>query len=140
MTVLIRTHVASFSSNTNTMVIMADIDEIPARHTVNLLKNCDFGASIHLQLRDHLYRFVPPPLLKMNHLTAVLKALNGILVLLAGVRVLPYGIKIVITGIQRVGNVFLPMRVGIVAIVSEPFQNTSSKWKDSLMLIASLVV
>jgi hypothetical protein len=76
----------------------------------------------------------------MNHLTAVLKALNGILVLPAGVRVLRYGIKIVITGIQRVGSVSLPMRVGTVAIASEPFQNTSSKWQDSLMLIASLVV
>ena len=58
MTMLIRNHVRSFSSNTKTMVIMADLDEIPARHSVNLLKNCDFGSSIHLQLRDYLYRFV----------------------------------------------------------------------------------
>jgi beta-1,4-mannosyl-glycoprotein beta-1,4-N-acetylglucosaminyltransferase len=58
MTVLIRSHISSFSSNTNTMVVMADLDEIPARHSINLLKNCDFGSSIHLQLRDYLYRLV----------------------------------------------------------------------------------
>ena len=58
MTMLIRSHITSFSSNRKTMVIMADIDEIPARHSVDLLKNCDFGTSIHLQLRDYLYRFV----------------------------------------------------------------------------------
>jgi beta-1,4-mannosyl-glycoprotein beta-1,4-N-acetylglucosaminyltransferase len=58
MTMLIRSHITRFSSNTNTMVVMSDIDEIPAHHSVNLLKNCDFGSSIHLQLRDYLYRFV----------------------------------------------------------------------------------
>ena len=55
------------------------------------------------------------------------KALNGILVSLAGVQVQQSGIKTVITGIQRVGNAFLPMRVGTVAIASDPFPNTSSK-------------
>jgi len=57
MTMLIRNHITSFSSNAKTMVVMSDVDEIPARHTVNLLKNCDFGTSIHLQLRDYLYSF-----------------------------------------------------------------------------------
>ena len=57
---LIRSHISSFSSNTKTMVVMADLDEIPARHSINLLKNCDFGSSIHFQLRDYLYRFVHP--------------------------------------------------------------------------------
>ena len=55
------------------------------------------------------------------------KALNGILVSLAGVRVQPSGIKTVITGIQRVGNAFLLMRAGTVAIASDPFLNMSSK-------------
>jgi hypothetical protein len=55
------------------------------------------------------------------------KALNGILVSLAGERVQQFGIKTVITGIQRVENAFLPMRVGTVAIASDPFLNTSSK-------------
>jgi len=57
MTMLIRNHITRFSSNTKTMVVMADLDEIPAHHSVNLLKNCDFGSSIHLQLRDYLYSF-----------------------------------------------------------------------------------
>ncbi len=57
MTGLIRTHVATFSANTQTIVFMSDLDELPARHTVDLLKNCDFGPSIHLQLRDYLYRY-----------------------------------------------------------------------------------
>jgi beta-1,4-mannosyl-glycoprotein beta-1,4-N-acetylglucosaminyltransferase len=60
MTMLIRSHITSFPSNTKTMVVMADLDEIPASHSINLLKNCDFGSSIHLQLRDYLYRFVHP--------------------------------------------------------------------------------
>ena len=55
------------------------------------------------------------------------KVLNGILVSLAGVRVQQSGIKTVITAIQRVENAFLPMRVGTVAIASDPFPNTSSK-------------
>ena len=59
MTGLIRTHVATFSANTQTIVFMSDLDELPARHTVDLLKNCDFGPSIHLQLRDYLYRYAP---------------------------------------------------------------------------------
>ena len=58
MTMLIRHHITRFPSNTKTMVVMADLDEIPARHSINLLKNCDFGSSIHLQLRDYLYRLV----------------------------------------------------------------------------------
>ena len=45
-----------------------------------------------------------------------LKALNGISVSLVGVRAQQSGIKTVITGTQRVGNAFLPMRVGTVAI------------------------
>ncbi|KJA28953.1 glycosyltransferase family 17 protein [Hypholoma sublateritium FD-334 SS-4] len=57
MTGLIRSHVATFAPNTLTIVFMSDLDELPARHTVDLLKNCDFGPSIHLQLRDYLYSF-----------------------------------------------------------------------------------
>lgn len=56
MTGLIRSHVATFAPNAQTIVFMSDLDEFPARHTVDLLKNCDFGPSIHLQLRDYLYR------------------------------------------------------------------------------------
>lgn len=39
------------------MILMADLDEIPASHTVRMLRSCDFGTSVHLQLRDFLYRY-----------------------------------------------------------------------------------
>jgi beta-1,4-mannosyl-glycoprotein beta-1,4-N-acetylglucosaminyltransferase len=58
MTVHIRTRIADFAAGTQTLVIMSDLDEIPSRHTVDLLRTCDFGKSIHLQLRDFLYRCV----------------------------------------------------------------------------------
>ncbi|KAF8176521.1 glycosyltransferase family 17 protein [Pholiota molesta] len=51
MTGLIRTHVLTLTGDAKPIVLMSDLDEIPARHTVDLLKNCDFGPSIHLQLR-----------------------------------------------------------------------------------------
>lgn len=134
MSILIRNHINGLSSNAKPnakiMVVMADLDEIPAHHTVSLLKNCDFGSSIHLQLRDYLYRFVQSILrfnIKVNMLNGFSIALNGTLVSLAGVRVQQSGIKTVITGIQRVENAFLPMRVGTVAIASDLFLNTSSK-------------
>lgn len=57
MTALIRSHLHTLPTNTKPLVIMSDLDEIPARHTVNLLKHCDFGESIHLQLRDFMYSF-----------------------------------------------------------------------------------
>ncbi|RDB25320.1 Beta-1,4-mannosyl-glycoprotein 4-beta-N-acetylglucosaminyltransferase [Hypsizygus marmoreus] len=57
MTALLRTHIRTLPQNTQTLVLMSDIDEIPARHTVELLKTCDFGSSIHLQLRNFLYSF-----------------------------------------------------------------------------------
>jgi len=57
MTMLVKSHITNFSPGTKSLVLMSDLDEIPARHTVDLLKNCDFGASIHLQLRDYLYSF-----------------------------------------------------------------------------------
>lgn len=74
MTMFIRNYIARFSSITNTMVVMSDVDEIPARHTVDLLKNCDFGASIHLQLRDYLYRFVRSILCFMIELLMVVQS------------------------------------------------------------------
>ncbi|KAF5322029.1 hypothetical protein D9619_001950 [Psilocybe cf. subviscida] len=57
MTVLIQSHISDFAAGTQTLVIMSDLDEIPSRHTVDLLKTCEFGKSIHLQLRDFLYSF-----------------------------------------------------------------------------------
>jgi len=57
MTTLIKSQISRFPSNTKSLVLMSDLDEIPARHTVDLLKNCEFGDSLHLQLRDYLYSF-----------------------------------------------------------------------------------
>jgi beta-1,4-mannosyl-glycoprotein beta-1,4-N-acetylglucosaminyltransferase len=58
MSGLIRQQMLKFPSSSKSLVIMSDIDEIPSRHTIQLLKTCDFGDSIHLQLRNFLYRCV----------------------------------------------------------------------------------
>lgn len=40
------------------LLIMSDVDEIPSRHTINLLRWCDDIPDIlHLQLRNYLYSF-----------------------------------------------------------------------------------
>ncbi|KAJ6495702.1 glycosyltransferase family 17 protein [Mycena vitilis] len=57
MTTMLRSHMAEFLPETQSLVIMSDIDEIPAAHTIQLLRTCDFGQSIHLQLRNYLYSF-----------------------------------------------------------------------------------
>lgn len=57
MTTLLRSHIGGLPSGTQSVVLMSDIDEIPSQHTVELLKACDFGTSIHLQLRNFLYSF-----------------------------------------------------------------------------------
>jgi len=57
MTELLRSHIRALPSDSQTLVLMSDIDEIPSSHTVALLKACDFGPSIHLQLRNFLYSF-----------------------------------------------------------------------------------
>ncbi|KAK1232157.1 hypothetical protein PQX77_004705 [Marasmius sp. AFHP31] len=55
MTSLLNAHIAQYPS-TDSLVIMSDVDEIPSAHTIRLLKYCDFGRSIHLQLRNYVYR------------------------------------------------------------------------------------
>ncbi|KAJ6576846.1 glycosyltransferase family 17 protein [Mycena sp. CBHHK59/15] len=57
MTKLLHAHMTEFIPDTQSLVIMADIDEIPSAHTIELLRTCDFGLSIHLQLRNYLYSF-----------------------------------------------------------------------------------
>jgi beta-1,4-mannosyl-glycoprotein beta-1,4-N-acetylglucosaminyltransferase len=57
MTTLLRSHFRDLPQ-TKILVLMSDIDEIPSSHTMALLKACDFGQSIHLQLRNFLYRYV----------------------------------------------------------------------------------
>jgi len=56
MTGLLRSHIAQYPTR-QVLVHMADVDEIPASHTLALLKACDFGPAIHLQLRDYIYSF-----------------------------------------------------------------------------------
>ncbi|KAJ7287271.1 glycosyltransferase family 17 protein [Mycena rebaudengoi] len=47
----------NYFPNAQSLVMMTDIDELPAAHTVRLLKACDFGPAIHLQLRNYIYSF-----------------------------------------------------------------------------------
>lgn len=58
MTVLLRSHIAQSAPGREVIVHMSDVDEIPSSHTLSLLKACDFGSAIHLQLRDYIYRYV----------------------------------------------------------------------------------
>lgn len=57
MTQLLRTTISDLRTDAEVLVIMSDVDEIPSRHTISLLQACDFGHSIHLQLRNFLYRY-----------------------------------------------------------------------------------
>ncbi|KAF8747036.1 Glycosyltransferase family 17, partial [Rhizoctonia solani] len=42
------------------LVIMSDVDEIPAAHTIALVKKCAFPRVLHLQLRNYVYSFEWP--------------------------------------------------------------------------------
>lgn len=42
------------------LVIMSDVDEIPAAHTIKLVKACTFPKVLHLQLRNYVYSFEWP--------------------------------------------------------------------------------
>ncbi|KAF9522569.1 glycosyltransferase family 17 protein [Crepidotus variabilis] len=57
MSGLIMLTMDTFPTESQTMVIMSDVDEIISKHTINLLRSCDFGQSLHLQLRDYLYSY-----------------------------------------------------------------------------------
>lgn len=39
---------------------MSDVDEIPAAHTLSLLKSCAAPLPLHLQLRNYVYSFEFP--------------------------------------------------------------------------------
>jgi len=58
MTNFLKSHIAEYRPDTDALLIMSDIDEIPSAHSIRLLKACDFGSSLHLQLRNYLYRCV----------------------------------------------------------------------------------
>ncbi|KAF7428162.1 hypothetical protein PC9H_007383 [Pleurotus ostreatus] len=57
MSSLLKQQISQFPAQTETLVIMSDVDEIPSRHSISLLKACEFGRAIHLQLRNYLYSF-----------------------------------------------------------------------------------
>lgn len=57
MTRLLESHHRNLPSGTQSLIIMSDIDEIPSQHTISLLKACEFGEAIHLQLRNFVYSF-----------------------------------------------------------------------------------
>ncbi|KAF7321524.1 Glycosyltransferase family 17 protein [Mycena kentingensis (nom. inval.)] len=58
MTAFLRAHMTDLVPDApSPLVIMSDVDEIPAAHTIELLRMCDFGKSIHLQLRNFVYSF-----------------------------------------------------------------------------------
>jgi len=57
MTMMLQAQIPRLSPWSSPLVIMSDIDEIPSAHTIKLLKGCDYGKSIHLQLRNYLYSF-----------------------------------------------------------------------------------
>lgn len=127
MTSLLRSHIKEFPENTETLVLMSDVDEIPSSNTLALLRTCDFGSSLHLQLRNFLYRCVPTlpsPYLKEQHRRL---ALSGISAFRAGAQVSTYGPGAAFIATQKVVNVYLPIQAGIAAIASEPSRNTSSK-------------
>lgn len=48
------------SPPTPPLVIMSDVDEIPAAHTIRLIKACGFPRVVHLQLRNYVYSFEWP--------------------------------------------------------------------------------
>lgn len=57
MTNLLKETMSKFPAGTQSLVFMSDMDEIPSENTVRLLKTCNFGKSIHLQLRNFMYSF-----------------------------------------------------------------------------------
>ncbi|ESK93626.1 glycosyl transferase family 17 protein [Moniliophthora roreri MCA 2997] len=57
MSAFIRAHTEEHTPDTKSLVIMSDLDEIPSAHTIRLLKACDFGDTIHLQLKNYVYSF-----------------------------------------------------------------------------------
>lgn len=60
MTRLIRDTYSSAQMSVPSLVISADVDEIPSRHTLQLLKRCQAPNPIHLQMRSYSYSFEWP--------------------------------------------------------------------------------
>ncbi|GAA6009101.1 hypothetical protein JCM10207_004093 [Rhodosporidiobolus poonsookiae] len=57
MTSLLREHYPSALTTPPPVLIFSDVDEIPSRATAKLLKECEFGAPLHLGMKSYLYSF-----------------------------------------------------------------------------------
>ncbi|PWN49693.1 glycosyl transferase [Violaceomyces palustris] len=58
MRTAVSAHINSLpDSGDRPLVLMSDVDEIPARHTLALLKACESPLPLHLQLRNYVYSY-----------------------------------------------------------------------------------
>jgi beta-1,4-mannosyl-glycoprotein beta-1,4-N-acetylglucosaminyltransferase len=57
MTALLRDTFTTHNLDVPPLVIFADADEIPSRHSVELIRKCSAPNPIHLQMRNFLYSF-----------------------------------------------------------------------------------
>ncbi|KAK4053031.1 hypothetical protein OIV83_001765 [Microbotryomycetes sp. JL201] len=59
MTIMLREHIRQTVTDgeSGPVMIFSDVDELVSRRTARLLSHCDFGAPLHLGLRDYLYSF-----------------------------------------------------------------------------------
>lgn len=58
MTTLLRRSLSSPSApSIPPVMLFSDVDELPSRSTVRLLKSCDFPAPLHLGMRSYLYSY-----------------------------------------------------------------------------------
>lgn len=60
MTRLLHDTYSSEHSGIPPLVVFSDVDEIPSRHSLQLLKKCQAPSPIHLQMRNFLYSFEWP--------------------------------------------------------------------------------
>lgn len=60
MTRLLRDTYSSGPPGSPPLVVFSDVDEIPSRYSLQLLKKCQAPSPIHLQMRNFLYSFEWP--------------------------------------------------------------------------------
>jgi hypothetical protein len=107
------------------LVIMSDLDELPSSTTIRLLKGCDFGMKIHLQLKNYLYRYASTTaLFTLTNSLGYHAALNGSLATTAGDLPCTSGDPIQSTVIRSRPMSSSLMPAGTAATVSERSKNT----------------
>lgn len=124
MTLALKAAIAEHKPDIETLVLMSDVDEIPSAHTIQLARTCDFGPSMHLQLRDFIYRYVPSLTILSHRLITCSTALNGSLATRAGEQASISGCPTPTTDIPRAQRTSSLMQDGIAVTVSEPSLNT----------------